>query len=440
MALTSIFANIPRQELSEKVTVERTFEMDESKKKIGLFLNDYRDEFGNPFIFPVVQKCMKTISGRDLSEVKKLLSFCDMDQYSQLCCEFLFGPSSQVTRDKRCMAIPTVASQGAFTTGAEFLHRQGYKSFVVENPDILSDYKSIFRGAGFKEEYRLRLPDISSRIGRYRDMITDLEAAPSDSVVIFKMCGLDTTGIDPSTKEWEAILDIIKRKSMFPFFDAVYHGMISGDPDIDAWPVRYFAERNIDFFVAQSFSMNMGMGLERPSNLILVQKAPLVSDNLRLYLTAITRNSIFNPPAFGPLIVRNILGDADLFKLFLENLRGIVAKNQRMRQTVLSVLKGVKAITEEQRGLFLDLELSPKQVNLLSTEHHIYLPASGRICLVGLNDGNIDYFCRCVTLLILAKDESKLRSDYDSKISIEANSAKNLVKKKKKKFYGKKKE
>ena len=38
-----------------------------------------------------------------------------------------------------------------------------------------------------------------------------------------------------------------------------YQGFASGDPDKDAFGVRYFAERGMEFFCAQSFAKIFGL-------------------------------------------------------------------------------------------------------------------------------------------------------------------------------------
>lgn len=251
----SIFENLPKFHKSDRLRIIQAYNNDEDPKKVCLFSNEYRDESENPFLLPVVTKCMKTIAGRDLSNVKDLLSFCDLDEYARLTCELMFGENSKVIQENRCLAINTVSNSGAVAIGAEFLRKQGYTNFVVESPYSIADYANTFKTAGFLKQHNFRLPEVSVRDSRYKNMITDLENAPPKSVVIFRMCGLDTTGLDPTPAEWEMILRIIKENEMFPFFDANYHGLLSGDTDVDAWPVRYFIAKGMEFFVAQSYSL-----------------------------------------------------------------------------------------------------------------------------------------------------------------------------------------
>ena len=58
----------------------------------------------------------------------------------------------------------------------------------------------------------------------------------------------------------------------FPIFDTAYQGFASGDPDKDAWSLRYFAEQGFEMMVCQSFSKNFGLYNERAGNLVFVVK------------------------------------------------------------------------------------------------------------------------------------------------------------------------
>ena len=41
--------------------------------------------------------------------------------------------------------------------------------------------------------------------------------------------------------------------------DTAYQGFVSGDPDEDAWAVRYFVSEGFEILVAQSFAKNFGL-------------------------------------------------------------------------------------------------------------------------------------------------------------------------------------
>ena len=41
--------------------------------------------------------------------------------------------------------------------------------------------------------------------------------------------------------------------------DIAYQGFVSGDPDEDAWAVRYFVSQGFELIVGQSFAKNFGL-------------------------------------------------------------------------------------------------------------------------------------------------------------------------------------
>lgn len=55
------------------------------------------------------------------------------------------------------------------------------------------------------------------------------------------------------------MVDVIEERKLFPIFDIAYQGFASGDLDEDAWAVRYFVSRGLEFMCAQTFSKNFGI-------------------------------------------------------------------------------------------------------------------------------------------------------------------------------------
>ncbi|CAN7082039.1 unnamed protein product [Brassica oleracea var. botrytis] len=76
-------------------------------------------------------------------------------------------------------------------------------------------------------------------------------------------CAHNPTGTDPTPEQWAKIADVIQEKNHIPFFDVAYQGFASGSLDEDATSVRLYAERGMEFFVAQSYSKNLGLYAER---------------------------------------------------------------------------------------------------------------------------------------------------------------------------------
>ena len=53
-----------------------------------------------------------------------------------------------------------------------------------------------------------------------------------------------------------------------------------------------------------------------------------------------------------------------------------------------------------QRGMFSYSGLSPEQVDRLRDEFGVYLVRSGRMCIAGLNEGNIDYVTQAMAAVL----------------------------------------
>ena len=65
--------------------------------------------------------------------------------------------------------------------------------------------------------------------------------------------------MDPTLEQWREISELVKKRSLVPFFDCAYQGFASGDADADAAAVRLFVEDGHLIALVQSFSKNFGL-------------------------------------------------------------------------------------------------------------------------------------------------------------------------------------
>jgi aspartate/tyrosine/aromatic aminotransferase len=89
-----------------------------------------------------------------------------------------------------------------------------------------------------------------------------LNAAPG-TVLLLHTCAHNPTGVDPTERQWEEILEIVKRKKLFSAFDSAYQGFASGDLEKDSYSLRLFQEHTDDIMLFQSFAKNFGLYGER---------------------------------------------------------------------------------------------------------------------------------------------------------------------------------
>jgi aromatic-amino-acid transaminase len=107
------------------------------------------------------------------------------------------------------------------------------------------------------------------------------------------------------------------------------------------------------------------------------------------------RRNYSSPPIHGGQIVAHVLADADLRPMWESELAA-------MRQRILAMRKSLHGVISAkvpgrnfdyfltQRGMFSYTGLSAAQVDRLRNEYAVYLVRSGRICVAGLNSGNVE--------------------------------------------------
>jgi aspartate aminotransferase len=162
-----------------------------------------------------------------------------------------------------------------------------------------------------------------------REKLTNI---PDGSTILLHVCAHNPTGTDLSTEQWKEVAQIMKTKDHLPFFDSAYQGFASGDPESDAWPVRYFVEQRFDIImVAQSYAKNFGLYGERTGCLHVVASSATLAGNIFSQLRALQRVTVSTPPAFGARIVSTILNDEQLESVWREDLRTMAERIASMR-------------------------------------------------------------------------------------------------------------
>ena len=107
------------------------------------------------------------------------------------------------------------------------------------------------------------------------------------------------------------------------------------------------------------------------------------------------RRNYSSPPIFGGQLVARVLGDPQLRALWESEVTAMRERILAMRQALHGVLSARLPGRDlgyflTQRGMFSYTGLSAAQVDRLREEFAVYLIRSGRICIAGLNKGNVE--------------------------------------------------
>ncbi|GBP18495.1 Aspartate aminotransferase, cytoplasmic [Eumeta japonica] len=384
----------------EVFALNRKCTEDSCPNKVNLGVGAYRDEAGKPWVLPVVRKVEKQMAADD-TLLHEYLPVLGLEQFSNASVSMLLGQDNPAISEGRAFGVQTLSGTGALRVGAEFLNKHlGYTTFYYSNP-TWENHHLVFVNSGFTTPCQYRYWDDKTRSINIEGLLEDLRNAPENAVIILHACAHNPTGIDPTQEQWQKIADIMEERKLFPFFDSAYQGFASGDLDKDAWAVRYFVKRGFELVCAQSYAKNFGLYNERVGNLALVLSNSKPVAAVKSQVTWIVRGMYSNPPAHGARVVATVLNSPQLFDEWKDHIMAMSSRIFEMREALRAEL--IKLNTPgnwdhivKQIGMFSYTGLTPRQVEHLIQEHHIYLLRSGRINICGLNTSNVVYVAKAI--------------------------------------------
>jgi aromatic-amino-acid transaminase len=229
---------------------------------------------------------------------------------------------------------------------------------------------------------------------RFDAMCEALQALPEGSVVLLHACCHNPTGVDLSRAQWDALIPVLKARRLLPYLDLAYQGYGDGIDD-DAYAVRAIAASGLTAFVANSFSKSMSVYGERAGALSVVCESAAEAELVLGQMKATVRRNYSSPAIHAAGIVSRVLTDPALRASWEAEVAGMRSRIQAMRQALHAVLVAKRPGRDfgyflSQRGMFSYTGLSAAQVDRLRDEFAVYLVRSGRICVAGLNTGNVE--------------------------------------------------
>ncbi|CAK8685613.1 unnamed protein product [Clavelina lepadiformis] len=387
---------------------------DPFERKINLGVGAYRTNDALPWILPVV-KSVEAQMAIDPSLNHEYLPILGLPDFCESATELCLGKDSPALVENRASGVQSLSGTGALRLAAEFLARF-YNKRESCNPVYVSDptwgnQMAVFRNAGFSDIRKYKYWNADNCRLDLEGMTQDLRNAPQYSIVIFHACAHNPTGVDPSQEEWKVLAEICKERSLFPVFDCAYQGFASGDPDVDAWAIRYFVNCHFELLVCQSFAKSFGLYNERAGNLTLVLHDSTALSRCRSQIELIIRAMYSNPPNHGARIVATTLKNPAFRQEWLDNLRTMADRIRSMRQILHNKLREMGTPGNwdhiiNQNGMFSYTGLNPAEVEYLIKTKHIYLMSSGRINMCGLTTSNMDYFVSSVDEAVRACGKS----------------------------------
>ncbi|SHN15309.1 aromatic-amino-acid transaminase [Pseudomonas asturiensis] len=383
------------------LSLMETFGKDPRADKVNLSIGLYYDAQGCiPRLAAAVTAQQQLAEGEQTASV--YLPMEGLAAYRQAVQTLLFGADNPAVLANRVATIQTVGGSGALKVGADFLKYAFPESQVWVSDPTWENHHALFAGAGFKVN---TYPYFDAQSGgvKFDAMLSALQQLPPRSIVLLHPCCHNPTGADLSVAQWDQVVELVKTRELIPFLDIAYQGFGNG-MDEDAYAIRAMTNAGVTAFISNSFSKIFSLYGERVGGLSVVCEDSASAVNVLGQLKATVRRNYSSPPAHGAHVVSRVLNSPQLRDQWLTEVEVMRQRILDMRTRLASVL--ARKVPQHdfsfilrQNGMFSYTGLTPAQVDELREAHGVYLIRSGRMCLAGLNEGNIDKVCDAIASL-----------------------------------------
>lgn len=373
------------------LSLNEAFGKDPRTNKINLSIGIYFDDAGKIPMLPSVRaaehKVVADAGARPYLPMEGAANFRTAVQ------ELLFGADSAAVKAGRVVTIQAVGSSGGLKVGGDFIKRYFPTSTMLVSDPTWDNHKAVFEGCGLTVK---TYPYYDAATGglRFDAMIEALKAAEKKSIVLLHACCHNPTGVDLTQEQWQQLVPVLKERELIAFLDLAYQGYGDGIVE-DAYAVRLLAEQGLSFFVANSFSKSMSLYGERCGALSVVCPDAAQAVNVLGQMKATIRRNYSNPPLHGGQLVARVLSDLELRPMWEAEVVAMRDRIQLMRRKLHDVLSAKLPGRDfsyflTQRGMFSYTGLTAEQCDRLKEEFGVYLVRSGRMCIAGLNTGNVE--------------------------------------------------
>ena len=370
------------------LTLMERFKEDPRSDKVNLSIGLYYNEDG---IIPQLQAVAEAEARLNAQPhgASLYLPMEGLNCYRHAIAPLLFGADHPVLKQQRVATIQTLGGSGALKVGADFLKRYFPESGVWVSDPTWENHVAIFAGAGFEVSTYPWYDEATNGV-RFNDLLATLKTLPARSIVLLHPCCHNPTGADLTNDQWDAVIEILKSRELIPFLDIAYQGFGAGMEE-DAYAIRAIASAGLPALVSNSFSKIFSLYGYLLS--VMCEDAEAAGRVLG-QLKATVRRNYSSPPNFGAQVVAAVLNDEALKASWLAEVEEMRTRILAMRQELVKVLSTEMPERNfdyllNQRGMFSYTGLSAAQVDRLREEFGVYLIASGRMCVAGLNTANV---------------------------------------------------
>ena len=373
------------------LSLNEAYQADTRADKINLSIGIYFDDAGR---IPVLE-CVRLAEAQMLQDnaAKPYLPIEGSAAMRTAVQHLLFGPGHEAVTSGRIATLQTVGSSGGLKVGADFIKRWLPGSALWVSDPSWDNHRAMFEGAGLAVH---SYPYYDATTGglKFEAMCAALSALPPRSIVLLHACCHNPTGVDLTAAQWQQLIPLLRERELLPYLDLAYQGYGDGIQE-DAFAARALASAGLTFFIANSFSKSMSVYGERAGALSVVCASRAEAELVLGQMKATVRRNYSSPAIHAAGIVSRVLTDSALRPLWEADVSAMRERIQAMRRSLHAVLAARVPGRDfgyflSQRGMFSYTGLTAVQVDRLREEFGVYLVRSGRMCIAGLNTGNVE--------------------------------------------------
>lgn len=386
-----MFQNVDAYAGDPILSLMETFKQDARPHKVNLSIGLYYNEQGVIPQMQAVAAAEEQLHAQPQA-ASLYLPMEGLPPYRSAIAPLLFGAGHPVLKAGRIASIQTLGGSGALKVGADFLKFYFPDSQVWVSDPTWENHIAIFNGAGFTVNTYPWYDPATNGV-KFDALLEKLNTLPAQSIVLLHPCCHNPTGADLTNAQWDEVTRVLKERELIPFLDIAYQGF-GGGMEEDAYAIRSIAAAGLPALVSNSFSKIFSLYGERVGGLSIVCDDAEEAARVLGQLKATVRRNYSSPPNFGAQVVSCVLNNPELKASWLAEVEAMRLRIIEMRQVLVDAL--TQAVPGKnfdfllrQRGMFSYTGLSAAQVDRLRNEFGVYLIASGRVCMAGLNRNNV---------------------------------------------------
>lgn len=366
------------------------FQKDERPEKVNLTVGAYLTDAGVMPLLPTVEEAARRVLAR--REPHAYIPMSGLPAYNESVRRLLFGAERAPALSERTATVQTIGGTGALYLAALFAKNVlGVKLVVVSDP-TWGNHIAIFKLAGLEVA---TYPYYNRTLGglRFDGMRSALSTLPANTMVLIHACCHNPTGVDLPRDAWSEVVKIVKERNLVPLLDIAYQGLGDG-LDEDGYAPRLFADEGVAALVAASSSKNFALYGQRAGALHVLTRSNEEKRTVESILKSLVRSSYSNPPKFAGAVVAEVLADPELEARWRKEVDEMRERMVLMRRLFAEAGErhGVDlSFVVGQKGMFSFTGFTKEMMAELREKYAVYGVANGRICVAGLNHGNVEY-------------------------------------------------